>query len=308
MTTDKPIYRSSPEWKAKIGAGLTRYWSSLSIEKQQALIKKRAEASRGHTKSEEWKRKMSLRNSGKGNPNYDKKASDETRAKMSISQKANCHKSPANFANLSKSELQPILEKAHRIQAEIGISEETRAKLSLATKGENNPFYGKHHTKETKAKISKRRLELNAQGYKFGFANMSKEQLQEINRRTIAKCCARPNNTEAKLMEIIDKACPNQYRYTGDASVKIAGLYPDFLNVNGKKKVIEMFGDYYHSGEVVKAHKNWKATELGRIMLYNSYGFDCLIIWSSELNKKSKSELISTIKNFNRKKVLCPKR
>lgn len=33
-------------------------------------------------------------------------------------------------------------------------SEETRKKLSEANKGENNPFYGKHHTEETKKKIS----------------------------------------------------------------------------------------------------------------------------------------------------------
>lgn len=34
------------------------------------------------------------------------------------------------------------------------VSAETRAKLSTVSKGENNPMYGKHHTKETKEKIS----------------------------------------------------------------------------------------------------------------------------------------------------------
>lgn len=32
-------------------------------------------------------------------------------------------------------------------------SEETRKKISKATSGENNPFYGKHHTEEAKQKI-----------------------------------------------------------------------------------------------------------------------------------------------------------
>lgn len=34
------------------------------------------------------------------------------------------------------------------------VSDETRAKISMANTGENNPFYGKHHTPETRAKIS----------------------------------------------------------------------------------------------------------------------------------------------------------
>ena len=33
-------------------------------------------------------------------------------------------------------------------------SEETRKKISKAFKGENHPMYGKHHTEETKKKIS----------------------------------------------------------------------------------------------------------------------------------------------------------
>jgi len=36
-------------------------------------------------------------------------------------------------------------------------SEETRRKMSDATKGENNPMYGKKHSEETKQKISKMR-------------------------------------------------------------------------------------------------------------------------------------------------------
>ena len=45
-----------------------------------------------------------------------------------------------------KGEKHPMYGKHH--------SEETRKKISEATKGENNPFYGKHHTEETKKKIS----------------------------------------------------------------------------------------------------------------------------------------------------------
>lgn len=35
------------------------------------------------------------------------------------------------------------------------VSEETKHKISIATAGANNPFYGKTHSNEVKAKISK---------------------------------------------------------------------------------------------------------------------------------------------------------
>lgn len=38
------------------------------------------------------------------------------------------------------------------------LSEETKAKLSLAKSGENHPFFGKTHSEKTKAKISKANL------------------------------------------------------------------------------------------------------------------------------------------------------
>lgn len=139
-------------------------------------------------------------------------------------------------------------------------------------------------------------------GKKIGFASMTREKLQEINRRSIAKSCARPNKAEAELFSIINEACPNNYKYTGDASVKIAGLYPDFFNINGEKKVIELFGNYYHSDKIVTNYKDWRSTELGRIMAYNSYGFDCLIIWESELQSKTREELVKTVKKFNRRR------
>jgi len=286
MTTTKPIFRmsesgkavrSSPEWKEKIRQGVVHYWNSLTTEERARIIDRQNQGKKGHSWSEEQRLALSIKNTGEGNPLYGKKHSSETKQQMSSSQKVSCFSSSANFANLSPKELVSILGKATEARKLKGISEESRAKWRKTSSGVNNGFYGKHHTKEAIEKVRLARKQATARGEKYGFAAMSKEQLQEINRRSIAKSCAKPNQAEAKLMELINEACPNQYKYTGDASVKIAGLYPDFFNVNGKKKVIELFGDYYHSEQVIQS-KDWRATELGRIMAYNSYGFDCLII------------------------------
>jgi predicted Zn-dependent protease with MMP-like domain len=252
-----------------------------------------------YKKSEHWKKLMSLKYTGSGNPRFGKRASSETRQKMSKSQKISCRKSPSNFSNLSPERLALIVAKAQEINKTKTISSETKLKISKATSGVNNPFYGKHHTEETKRKLSNIRKAQIALGCRYGFAKMSKEQLREINQRTIAKCCARPNKAESRLMNIIDEACPGQYRYTGDASVRIANLYPDFLNVNGKKKVIEMFGNYFHSDALIKERDKKTARKPERIAIYQAYGFDCLIIWESELKSKSKEELIYLVREFN---------
>lgn len=136
----------------------------------------------------------------------------------------------------------------------------------------NKLYAGKHHTEEWKIKSVKW---------------LSKGRTP------------RKTKPEIRLGEIIEKACPNQYEYSGDGSVKFHGYAPDFINVNGKKKVIKMFGDHWHKGKV----DSWKRTELGRIMLLNSFGFDSLIIWEHDLIEKSEDELIETIKKFNKKRV-----
>ncbi|GAI66057.1 unnamed protein product, partial [marine sediment metagenome] len=80
----------------------------------------------------------------------------------------------------------------------------------------------------------------------------------------------------------------------GRLGVTLGGQTPDFVNIDGRKDLIEVFGDYYHSPEVLKAR--WQGSELGKIMIYNSLGWKCLIIWASELTDEQ--AVISKIKRF----------
>ena len=92
----------------------------------------------------------------------------------------------------------------------------------------------------------------------------------------------KPNKPELALQSILDKHFP-EFKYNGDYSlgITLTGMIPDFININGKKQVIELFGTYWHSPK--RAGKNWKGTELGKIMAYSSIGYKCLIIWENEL-------------------------
>ena len=85
----------------------------------------------------------------------------------------------------------------------------------------------------------------------------------------------RPTNPEKMLIEIF-RRCNLPYKYVGDYKFWVEGKNPDFVNVNGHKKVIELFGDYWHRLE-------GKETEKERISHFKKFGFDCLVIWETEL-------------------------
>lgn len=85
----------------------------------------------------------------------------------------------------------------------------------------------------------------------------------------------RPNNAEKHLFSILCQLYPGQWAFVGDWSMILAGKNPDFVNRNGKKLIIELFGDYWHQGENPQV----------RIDTFARYGFRTLVIWESELKK-----------------------
>jgi len=64
---------------------------------------------------------------------------------------------------------------------------------------------------------------------------------------------------------------PNEWKYAGDGSLIIRGKCPDFVNVNGRKLIIEVFGDYWHSEE--RVGKNSKEHMQDRINIFSVVGY-----------------------------------
>lgn len=96
----------------------------------------------------------------------------------------------------------------------------------------------------------------------------------------------KPNKTEIAILNLLEKLYPNEWKYTGDFSFIINGKCPDFTNVNGQKKLIELFGDYWHRGE----------NPQDRIDIFKPFGYETLVIWEHEL--KNKNKLIGKIQRF----------
>lgn len=97
----------------------------------------------------------------------------------------------------------------------------------------------------------------------------------------------RPNRPEQKLIDIIkDNNFP--FVYVGDGKVVIERFCPDFIDNNGSKRVIEVFGDYWHRlPEVMKRDER-------RLATFGKYGFKTLVIWESEL--KDEEHVVNRIK------------
>jgi hypothetical protein len=90
---------------------------------------------------------------------------------------------------------------------------------------------------------------------------------------------AKPNKPEHQLNIILDELYPNQWEYVGDGKKIIYGKNPDFWN--GDHKLIELFGDYWHTTKA----RNYEETEEGRISFFKQYGYKCLVIWEHELKQ-----------------------
>ena len=107
-----------------------------------------------------------------------------------------------------------------------------------------------------------------------------------------------PNKLEKFVDAILQKNFPNEWKYNGDFScgISIGGMIPDFVNINGKKTIIEVFGDVFHDEKkLLKSFGgklSWKRTEFGRNAIYSQLGYKCIILWEHELKRHDAEEFV----------------
>lgn len=148
-------------------------------------------------------------------------------------------------------------------------------------------------------------VEENNPNYKGGKPKCS-DCGKDLSRRDAKRCSAcnmrilfktmihKKNKQENNLEKILRQILPKEYKYVGDGKVWIEGFNPDFINCNGRKKIIELFGDYWHNLPKVfdRDHKKLK--------IYKKYGYDCLVIWEKDLKSKN---LENRILSFHKSKI-----
>ena len=167
-------------------------------------------------------------------------------------------------------------------------TDEAKLKMSLSQKGKNIWSKGSKKSEETRRR--------NSEATKRMWQNP--EYQSKVRQEMIRANHIRPTRPEQRIIDIIQKY-NLPFKYTGDGSLIIHGVNPDFVNCNGAKVVMEVFGDYWHNDK--RNQITWKRTELGRIMLFNSFGFQCVILWESQINSLSDEEIVERINNETRR-------
>ena len=185
-------------------------------------------------------------------------------------------------------------------------SAEMRAKLSEHAKKrtkEKTPFYGKHFSKEAKLKLSKSKMGKKlSEETKRKIGAISKklwqnpEYREKVIKSVFKSLNKKPNKQEQLLNQFLQENFPNEWKFVGDGKLIVNGKCPDFVNVNGQKKIIELFGDYWHNNPKTKYHQ----TEEGTKEHYAKYGYKTLIIWEKEL--KNLNNILQEIEKFGVKK------
>ena len=288
----------SEEHKRKITEGLKRAykegraksWHKGLTKETDERIRKRSLKLKGRKLSEETKKKISLAKKGKKIGSHSEEHKKKISEKLKFLYKTN--------------EIESYFKKGHKP------SEKIRKKLSLSSKRIwEDPKYRKRqilaHKGKKLSKETRRKISLSLIGHKVSKETRRKITLSnkrlwktpEFVKKVVKGLNVKPNNPEKKLDKIIQQTVTG-FKYNGDFSqgITIGGRIPDFVNCNGKKQVIELFGEPFHDPNESFFDIPFNRTEEGTIKHYKKYGWYCLVIWSKEL--KYPNNVIKGIESF----------
>lgn len=127
-----------------------------------------------------------------------------------------------------------------------------------------------------------------AEKVRKNWADMPLEGRNKRVRAIVLGSQRRPTEPELFLGMYLERNFPGEWLYNGDgkAGFVIGGRVPDFVNINGRKVVVEVFGEYWHKF----------GSEGDKIAHYSRYGYDCIVVW--ELDCYLREELDKIFKRF----------
>ena len=161
-----------------------------------------------------------------------------------------------------------------RSEAEKGrkLTEEHKRKISKANKG-------KKRTEEAREKVRKAR-----QGKHHTEA--TKQKIREARKHQPT------HHTKPEL--IFEEICKKHnlpFKYTGNGDFWIENINPDFVDVNGKKIAVEVFGDYWHSPLLQWDLREDRTLDYRKKIL-KKYGWKLIVFWESDLKRKDVEQFV----------------
>jgi len=154
-------------------------------------------------------------------------------------------------------------------------SPEWRAKLREVRRGKAPPWARDPETR----KAVGRRISNTLRGRRK--SETHKERLREARRR---QKFPRSQTGPEMLFAALCKDYRLPFKYVGNGALWIEGVNPDFVDINGKKVAVDIFGDYWHTPLFRKKALPARYTEEGRRRVLARYGWRLVVIWESELH------------------------
>ena len=159
-------------------------------------------------------------------------------------------------------------------------SEEWKRKASLSKLGDKNPMRNPIYARKM---ADSKRGKPNPKHREYWKLNHD-EQL----RRMMVGEHKKPNKLEKRLIDLIQRE-NLPFKYVGNWEFIVGGKCPDFMSTNGKKLLIELFGNYWHT---VKARE----TVEERVARFREHGFETLVLWESEMGEEKR--VLEKIRRF----------
>lgn len=76
------------------------------------------------------------------------------------------------------------------------------------------------------------------------------------------------------------------FEYVGDGQLSIGQLNPDFASTDSTKRLVELFGCYWHGCQRCFPGSKARGIPLNqRLTTFKKYGYDVLIVWQHELDE-----------------------
>lgn len=162
--------------------------------------------------------------------------------------------------------------------------------------------YLKNKPVETRHKISETLKDKYSQGsikpYWLGKKNLGLStrygKKDEFERKKLAGMHLRPTKPESRFIEICAKH-QLPYKYVGDGNYIVGGLNPDFIESNGQKIAVEIFGTYWHSS-LLRPNIPLSQTLEKRRKIFQRFGWQMIVFWDTEIQEDTILKRLKEVK------------
>ena len=272
-------------------------------------IRRRAEKRRGHTKENDESvriRAEKMKGRTKEEYGYLKRHSEQmigrklpgkTRNRMSESHLKYYQNNPEIL--IKKSEFMKNNNPMNNPEFRKKVSDSKRGKPMSAEAIQKNSDSHKGvkkgpHTKEQKRKISETLIK------NWKDPDFAQKMVKSWN--------PKPNKPEKLIYNLLQNILPNEYALNVKGHIIIDGKIPDFININGQKKLIELNGCFFHYCPICFPDSGVDGLKKAnkRVKLFKKYGYDTLVIWEHEL-EDMKAVTNKILKFHNLSPISCTK-